>query len=91
MQNIAVSFLEYVSETRHLDLQPSSIENTFYPAIMALLSAILEEGRVNTSEASAKARDQRIPALLALSPELKPLYQRIASDAFTAAESGIEL
>ena len=63
MQNIAATFLEYVLETRHLDSQPSSTENTFYPAIKTLLSAILKEGRlpfevrVNTSEARAKARD----------------------------------
>lgn len=33
---------------------------------------------------------QRIAALLALGPELDALYQRAASDAFTAAELGIE-
>ncbi|MGK6317091.1 N-6 DNA methylase [Neorhizobium sp. DT-125] len=63
MQNIAATVLEYVSETRHLDSQPTSTENTFYPAIKVLLSAILKEDRlpfevrVNTSEARAKARD----------------------------------
>lgn len=63
MQKLADTFLEYVSETRHLDSQPSSTENTFYPAIKTLLSAILKEGRlpfeirVNTSESRAKSRD----------------------------------
>lgn len=63
MQNITAAFLEYVAETRHLDTQPTSTENTFYPAIKTLISGILKEGRlpfevrVNTSEARAKGRD----------------------------------
>ena len=63
MQGLAASLAEYVKETRHLDSQPSSTENTFYPAIRNLISAILKEGRlpfevrVNTSEAKGKTRD----------------------------------
>lgn len=63
MQNIVSRIAEYVAETRHLDLQPSSTENTFYPAIKNLLAAILKEGRlpfeirVNTSETKGRSRD----------------------------------
>ncbi|KAF0227106.1 MAG: helicase-like [Beijerinckiaceae bacterium] len=63
MQTIISSIIDYVSETRQLDSQPSSTENTFYPAIKNLISAILKERRlpfevrVNTSEAKGKARD----------------------------------
>ena len=53
----------HVSETRHLDSQPTSTEPTFYPVTKTLLSAILKEGqvpfevRVNTSETKGKAHD----------------------------------
>jgi hypothetical protein len=53
----------HVSETRHLDSQPTSTEPTFYLVTKTLLSAILKEGRlpfevrVNTSETKGKARD----------------------------------
>ncbi len=63
MQQIISSLIEYVTETRRLELQPSSTENTFYPAIKVLISAILKgrrmpfEVRVNTSEAKARSRD----------------------------------
>jgi hypothetical protein len=63
MQNIVAALVNYVVETRHLDTQPSSTENTFYPAIKALISAVLRERRlpfevrVNTSETKGKARD----------------------------------
>ncbi|MER8379254.1 hypothetical protein NKJ36_11755 [Mesorhizobium sp. M0142] len=63
MQNIVRAILEYVSETRHLHTLSSSTENTFYPAIKTLITAVLKEGRlpfqvrVNTSESNAKARD----------------------------------
>ena len=63
MQGLAANLAEYVKDTRHLDSQPSSTENTFYPAIKTLISAILKEGRlpfevrVNTSEAKGRARD----------------------------------
>jgi SAM-dependent methyltransferase len=63
MQTIISSIIEYVLETRQLDSLPSSTENTFYPAIKNLISAILKESRlpfevrVNTSEAKGKARD----------------------------------
>src|SRR5262249_10213003 len=63
MQPLASALAEYVSETRHLDGQPTSTEPTFYPAIKALISAVLKEGRlpfevrVNTSEAKGKTRD----------------------------------
>ena len=52
-----------VSETRHLDSQPTSTEPTFYPVTKTLLSAILKVGRlpievrVNTSETKGKAHD----------------------------------
>ncbi len=57
------SLFAYVAETRHLDTQPTSTEATFYPAIKALISAVLKDGRlpfevrVNTSEVKGKARD----------------------------------
>jgi len=35
MQNIIAALANYVAETRHLDSQPTSTENTFYPAIKA--------------------------------------------------------
>lgn len=79
MQNISTTFLEYISETRHLDSQPTSTENTFYPAIKILLSAILKEIRlpfevqVNTSEPRAKARD--MPDYFANVPEAVWTYQ----------------
>ena len=63
MQTISSSIIEYVMETRQLDSLPTSTENTFYPAIKNLISAILKEChlpfevRVNTSEAKGKARD----------------------------------
>src|SRR6202047_3958495 len=63
MQNIIAALANYVAETRHLDSQPTSTENTFYPAIKALIFAVLKEGRlpfevrVNTSETKGKARD----------------------------------
>lgn len=63
MQPIVSSIIDYVSETRQLESQPSSTENTYYPAIKNLVSAILKERRlpfevrVNTSEAKGKARD----------------------------------
>jgi hypothetical protein len=63
MQNIISALANYVTETRHLDSQPTSTENTFYPAIKALISAVLKERRlpfevrVNTSETKSKARD----------------------------------
>ncbi len=63
MQTILASLIDYVSETRRLDSQPSSTENTFYPAIKNLIAAILKEQllpfeiRVNTSEAKGKVRD----------------------------------
>lgn len=63
MQTILPALIDYVSETRRLDSQPSSTENTFYPAIRNLLAAVLKERllpfevRVNTSEAKGKARD----------------------------------
>lgn len=63
MQTILPALIDYVSETRRLDSQPSSTENTFYPAIKVLISAVLKERllpfeiRVNTSEAKGKARD----------------------------------
>ena len=53
----------HVSETRHLDSQPTSTEPTFYPVTKTLLSAILKEGRLpfevraNTSETKGKAHD----------------------------------
>ena len=53
----------HVSETRHLDSQPTSTEPTFCPVTKTLLSAILKEGRlpfevrVNTSETKGKAHD----------------------------------
>ena len=64
MRPIALSFSEYVAETRHLDSQPTSTEATFYPAIKTLIAAILKEGRlpfevrVNTSEAKGKVHDK---------------------------------
>jgi hypothetical protein len=63
MQNIIFALANYVTETRHLDSQPTSTENTFYPAIKALISAVLKERRlpfevrVNTAETKSKARD----------------------------------
>ena len=63
MQTILASLIDYVSETRRLDSQPSSTENTFYPAIKNLIAAVLKERllpfevRVNTSEAKGKVRD----------------------------------
>lgn len=63
MQTILPALIDYVSETRRLDSQPSSTENTFYPAIKNLLTAVLKEQRlpfdvrVNTSQAKGKARD----------------------------------
>ncbi len=63
MQTILPALIDYVSETRRLDSQPSSTENTFYPAIKNLIGAVLKERllpfeiRVNTSEAKGKARD----------------------------------
>jgi hypothetical protein len=43
MQTILASLTEYVSETRRLDSQPSSTENSFYPAIKNLIAAVLKE------------------------------------------------
>jgi hypothetical protein len=63
MHHLADVFREYVADTRHLDTEPSSTENTFYPAIKILISAILKEERlpfevrVNTSESRSKGRD----------------------------------
>ena len=63
MQKIIASLVEYVSETRSLDSQQTSTENTFYPAIKTLISAILKEQRlpfevrVNTSQAKEKGYD----------------------------------
>jgi hypothetical protein len=63
MQTIVPVLIDYVSETRRLDSQPSSTENTFYTAIKNLIGAVLKqrllpfEIRVNTSEAKGKARD----------------------------------
>lgn len=63
MQTILPALSDYVSETRRLASQPSSTENTFYPAIKNLLTAVLKEQRlpfdvrVNTSQANGKARD----------------------------------
>lgn len=63
MTSVDGYFVDYVTETRHLDSQPSSTENSFYPAIKSLISAILKhetlpfEVRVNTSESSATGHD----------------------------------
>lgn len=63
MQTILSALIDYVSETRRLDTQPSSTENTFYPAIKSLISAVLKERRlpfevrVNTSETKEKGHD----------------------------------
>ena len=63
MHPLAASLIDYVTETRHLHAHATSTEGTYYPAIKALLAAILKEGRlpfevrVNTSEAKGKARD----------------------------------
>ena len=57
------SSIEYVLEARRLNSEPSSTENTFYPAVQILISVILTENRlpfqvrVNTSEAKGKTRD----------------------------------
>jgi hypothetical protein len=59
LNDIGAALANYVAETR----QPTSTENTFYPAIKALIFAVLKEGRlpfevrVNTSETKGKARD----------------------------------
>jgi hypothetical protein len=63
MKTLAPALVEYCAETRHLDAQASSTENTFYPAIKSLISTVLREGRlpfrvrVNTSEGKGKSRD----------------------------------
>lgn len=63
MQNLAASILDYVAETRRLDAQSSSTENTFYPALKTLVSAVLKEERlpfevrVNTSESGPKTHE----------------------------------
>lgn len=66
MQATIASVLTYVEDTRKLDVLPSSTENTFYPAIKNLISAVLKGGnlpfevRVNTSETkggNGKGRD----------------------------------
>jgi hypothetical protein len=63
MQSVLAAVVEYAQETRHLEAQPSTTENTFYPAIKSLISSILKERRlpfeirVNTSEAKGRARD----------------------------------
>lgn len=55
--------VDYVLETRALESHATSTENSFYPAIKNLVSAILKERglpfgiRVNTSEAKGKVRD----------------------------------
>lgn len=62
-KNIESSIFAYAMETRSLDLHPSSTENTFYPAIKTLLTAVLHdqrlpfEVRVNTSETRSTSRD----------------------------------
>lgn len=63
MKTITSAIIEYVSDTKLLDSQSSTTENTYYPAIKNLISAILKESRlpfevrVNTSEAKGKGRD----------------------------------
>lgn len=63
MRPLALEISQYVAETRHLDLQPTSTEATFYPAIKTLIAAVLKDGRlpfevrVNTSEAKGKSHD----------------------------------
>jgi hypothetical protein len=63
MKNLVSALADYCSEKRHIDAQPSSTENTFYPAIKSLISAVLREGRlpfrvrVNTTESRGKKRD----------------------------------
>jgi Type ISP C-terminal specificity domain/N-6 DNA Methylase len=63
MKTITSAIIEYVSDTKLLDSQSSTTENTYYPAIKNLISAILKESRlpfevrVNTSESKGKGRD----------------------------------
>jgi N-6 DNA Methylase len=63
MRPLSLEISQYVAETRHLDSQPTTTEATFYPAIKALIAAVLKEGRlpfevrVNTSEAKGKSHD----------------------------------
>jgi len=63
MQRLIQSVLDYVQETRSLEGQPSSTENTFYPAIKTLIAAVLDENslpfsvKVNTSESTGKSHN----------------------------------
>lgn len=55
---------DYVTETRHLSSLPSTTEETYYPAIRELLTAVLRENalpfevRTGTSEAKTKGTDR---------------------------------
>lgn len=63
MQAVVPEIVKYVLETRALEKQSSTTENTYYPAIKSLIASILKENRlpfevrVNTSETKGKARD----------------------------------
>lgn len=63
MQAVVPEIVKYVLETKALEAQSSTTENTYYPAIKSLISSALKENRlpfevrVNTSEAKGKARD----------------------------------
>ena len=62
--SLAEHFSKYVAESRHLSALPSTTEDTYYPAIKELLTAILREHalpfevRTGTSEAKDKGTDR---------------------------------
>ena len=68
MDSLSAQAVRYVAETRRLNALSTTTEETFYPAIRSLLSAILQhqhlpfEVRTGTSEAKARGTD--LPGVL---------------------------